>query len=73
MRWNPLVALAAPGDPVDNTAKEWPAGRLTIMFTVTERLLHWLMATAILTMLFVGIGIVASVSPRHEWLLRIDS
>ena len=35
------------------------------------RVLHWLMAIMILAMLFIGVGMVASVSERHEWLLRI--
>jgi cytochrome b561 len=41
------------------------------MFTPAARLLHWLMAALIVAMLFIGIGMVASVSERHEWLLRI--
>lgn len=40
-------------------------------FTLAARLLHWLMAVMIVAMLFIGIGMVASVSARHEWLLRI--
>jgi cytochrome b561 len=41
------------------------------MFTLAARLLHWLMAAMIVAMLFVGVGMVASVSERHEWLVRI--
>lgn len=41
------------------------------MFTAAARLLHWLMAALIVTMLFIGVGMAASVSQRHEWLLRI--
>ena len=41
------------------------------MFTVAARALHWLMAVAIIAMLFIGVGMVASVSQRHEWLLRM--
>ncbi|WP_426699901.1 cytochrome b [Rhodanobacter sp. Col0626] len=41
------------------------------MFTLAARVLHWLMAIMILAMLFIGIGMVASVSERHDWLLRI--
>lgn len=41
------------------------------MFTVAARLLHWLMAAMIVAMLFIGVGMVASVSERHEWLVRI--
>ena len=43
----------------------------TPMFTLTARVLHWLMALMILSMLFIGVGMVASVSSRHDWLLRI--
>lgn len=40
-------------------------------FVLAARVLHWLMAAMILSMLFIGVGMVASVSERHEWLLRI--
>ena len=40
-------------------------------FTPAARTLHWLMAALILAMLFIGVGMVASVSERHEWLLAI--
>jgi cytochrome b561 len=40
-------------------------------FVLTARILHWLMALLILTMLFIGVGMVASVSERHEWLISI--
>ncbi|GAB2550394.1 cytochrome b [Rhodanobacter koreensis] len=40
-------------------------------FSLPARVLHWLMAIMILAMLFIGVGMVASVSERHEWLLRI--
>jgi len=43
----------------------------TGMFTLPARILHWLMAALILAMLFIGIGMVATVSGRHEWLLHI--
>jgi len=43
----------------------------TGMFALPARVLHWLMAVLILAMLFIGVGMVASVSERHEWLLRI--
>lgn len=39
-------------------------------FNLTARVLHWLMAAMILTMLFVGVGMVASVSQR-PWLLQL--
>lgn len=43
----------------------------TGLFALPARVLHWLMAVMILAMLFIGIGMVASVSERHAWLLRI--
>ncbi len=43
----------------------------TAQFTLAARVLHWLMAAMILTMLFIGVGMVASVSERHDWLIRI--
>jgi cytochrome b561 len=45
--------------------------RASGMFSVPARALHWVMAIMIVAMLFIGIGMVASVSERHEWLLRI--
>ncbi len=41
------------------------------LFGLPARVLHWLMAVMILAMLFIGVGMVASVSERHAWLLRI--
>lgn len=43
----------------------------TGMFAPVARILHWLMAIMIVAMLFIGIGMVASVSERHQWLLAI--
>jgi|SRR5215469_13308930 len=40
-------------------------------FAPTARLLHWLMAAMILTMLFIGVGMVATVSGWHSRLLSI--
>ncbi|MFC5435331.1 cytochrome b [Rhodanobacter umsongensis] len=40
-------------------------------FTLPARVLHWLMALMIVAMLFIGVGMVASVSERHAWLLAI--
>jgi cytochrome b561 len=40
-------------------------------FSPAARLLHWLMALMILTMLFIGVGMVATVSERHTWLVDI--
>lgn len=39
-------------------------------FPVLSRLLHWLMAVMILAMLFIGIGMVASLADYH-WLLSV--
>lgn len=40
-------------------------------FTPLARLLHWLMAVMVVAMLFIGAGMVASVSERHEWLIHL--
>jgi cytochrome b561 len=40
-------------------------------FSPFSRLLHWLMAVMILGMLFIGIGMAASVSQRYELLVSI--
>jgi cytochrome b561 len=40
-------------------------------FAPLARLLHWLMALMIIAMLFIGAGMVASVSERHAWLLQL--
>ncbi|MHC1479166.1 cytochrome b [Frateuria aurantia] len=40
-------------------------------FSLPARILHWLMAVLILAMLFIGVGMVASVSSRHAWLVAI--
>jgi cytochrome b561 len=40
-------------------------------FSGVSRLLHWVMAVAILAMLFIGIGMVASVSERYEVLVAV--
>lgn len=45
--------------------------RPTDMFVLPARILHWLMAAMILAMLFIGVGMVASVSERHAWLVRL--
>lgn len=41
------------------------------MFALPARILHWLMAILIVSMLFIGVGMVASVSATHELLIRI--
>jgi cytochrome b561 len=43
----------------------------TDIFCLPARILHWLMAALIVAMLFIGVGMVASVSARHLWLVRI--
>ena len=40
-------------------------------FAPLARLLHWLMALMIIAMLFIGAGLAASVSERHEWLIHL--
>jgi len=41
------------------------------MFRLPARILHWSMAVLILTMLFVGVGMVATVTGKHQWLLAL--
>lgn len=43
----------------------------TTHFSGAQRLLHWTMAVAIVAMLFIGAGMVETVSARHAWLLAI--
>jgi cytochrome b561 len=40
-------------------------------FTRVARLLHWAMAAMILAMLFIGVGMVSTVSNRHDALVAI--
>lgn len=40
-------------------------------FSPLQRLLHWSMAAAILAMLFIGVGMVSTVSPRYWTLVSI--
>lgn len=40
-------------------------------FAPIARLIHWTMAVLVIAMLFIGIGMVASVSDRHEWLIHL--
>jgi len=37
-----------------------------LRFTTFSRILHWTMAVIILAMLFIGIGMVASLSDNHS-------
>ncbi|MGO2393238.1 MAG: cytochrome b [Halomonas sp.] len=45
--------------------------RHRVTFSYPARILHWLMAIMVLSMLFIGIGMVATVSERHAWLLQL--
>jgi cytochrome b561 len=40
-------------------------------FSAPQRLLHWLMAVCILAMLFIGVGMVSTVTPRYLTLVQI--
>ncbi|SDC89172.1 cytochrome b561 [Cupriavidus sp. YR651] len=40
-------------------------------FSIPSRILHWLMAPLILAMLFIGVGMVATVSDRYALLVSI--
>ena len=48
-----------------------PASETPAIFAWPARVLHWTMAALILAMLFVGVGMVASVAERHQWLLAL--
>jgi cytochrome b561 len=43
----------------------------TTRFPLLSRLLHWVMAAMILAMLFIGIGMAASVSERYQVLVSV--
>lgn len=40
-------------------------------FTLPQRLLHWLMAICILAMLFIGVGMVSTITPKYLKLIEI--
>jgi cytochrome b561 len=40
-------------------------------FTPLQRLLHWLMAACVLSMLFIGVGMVSTVMPKYLTLVAI--
>jgi cytochrome b561 len=40
-------------------------------FAVPQRLLHWLMAICILSMLFIGVGMVSTIAPKYLTLVQI--
>ena len=42
-----------------------------LQFSGAQRLLHWTMAVIIVAMLFVGVGMVTTVSARHTWLVDL--
>jgi cytochrome b561 len=46
-------------------------GSSAIRFTLVARVLHWLMAAMILAMLFIGVGMVATVSERYDQLFAL--
>jgi cytochrome b561 len=41
------------------------------VFSVAQRIFHWVMAAMILAMLFIGIGMVSTVAPRYWTLVSI--
>ena len=40
-------------------------------FTLLQRLLHWLMAACILAMLFIGVGMVSTITPKYLPLILV--
>ena len=40
-------------------------------FTLLQRVLHWLMAICILSMLFIGVGMVSTITPKYLPLISI--
>jgi cytochrome b561 len=40
-------------------------------FAAPQRLLHWLMAVCILSMLFIGVGMVSTITPKYLTLVQI--
>ncbi|HEY4144540.1 cytochrome b [Pinirhizobacter sp.] len=44
---------------------------MTERFWLPARILHWLMAVLVIAMLFIGAGMVSTVSRTHEWLFAI--
>jgi cytochrome b561 len=40
-------------------------------FTVAQRVVHWLMAICILAMLFIGVGMLSTITPKYLTLLSI--
>jgi cytochrome b561 len=48
-----------------------PTAQRVTRFPLALRLLHWLMAACILVMLFIGVGMVSTVSEVRTWLLDL--
>jgi cytochrome b561 len=48
-----------------------PMTQRVTRFPLALRLLHWLMAACILTMLFIGVGMVSTVSEIRTWLIDL--
>src|SRR3984893_6044814 len=44
---------------------------MTTRFPTASRVLHWVMAPMIVAMLFIGVGMAASESPRYDLLVSI--
>jgi cytochrome b561 len=40
-------------------------------FALPSRILHWTMAALVIAMLFIGIGMVSTISPRYDLLLSV--
>ena len=60
--------------PADATFPAEPAPAAPVVpprFTVLQRALHWSMAAAILAMLFIGVGMVSTVTQRYLTLVSI--
>src|SRR5271156_2791280 len=45
--------------------------RRPITFNLLARVLHWTMAVLVIAMLYIGIGMVSTVSPRYHALLTL--
>jgi cytochrome b561 len=70
-----MSAPEAPSAPGATTAQPTSALQATrapqAQFPAFSRLLHWLMAIMVLTMLFVGVGMVSSETTRYQTLVSI--
>ncbi|MGI4861707.1 MAG: cytochrome b [Janthinobacterium lividum] len=58
-------------NPRDLRTPVTPLRRRSPRFPTPSRVLHWLMAVLILAMLFIGVGMVASVSYRYNLLVSV--